>query len=426
MPMQLVVVAGPDKGRTFPLTPGGAFFIGRGGQSHSRLLDPAVSRVHCEVRVEGAKAIVTDAKSASGTFVNKQRITTHELRVGDVIQVGDTLLRFDHDLVETATVLPGTQPAAPVPAQPTPPPAPKGVVFANKPGARALPRPIKDLLDLVGKPFGGYQILELVGTGQIGVVFKARDTKDQKLVALKVLRSDFARDDKAMQRFVRGMMTVRILSHPHLIELYNAGNNGAHAWIAMEFIDGSSLAELMRQPGRKRDWREAWRVALHVSRALDFMHKGGLIHRGVMPQNILVQKSDQVAKLGDAMLAKAIEDNAAQEVTASGELVGNVYYIAPERTIKGTEVDGRIDIYSLGVTVYTLVAGRMPFEGTSMPEVLMKIRSASPPSLRDFDATIPDSFNAIVSKMLAKLPDGRYATAEALVGELARHGGGPN
>jgi pSer/pThr/pTyr-binding forkhead associated (FHA) protein len=438
--MQVVVIAGPDKGRVFPLSASKTFSIGRGARSQTRLVDPAVSRIHCELRFEGTKAIVTDAGSASGTFVNQKRVTAHELRSGDVIQVGDTQLRFEQNVDGDTTVMPGGDVVAP-PAGRTraevaprnrtraaPPEVPaiaavpaKELVFANKPGARFVPKPIKDLQALAGKSLGSYQLLETIGTGQIGVVFKARDAKDQKTLALKVLRSDFALDQKAVQRFIRGMMTVRNLTHPNLIELYNAGLTGSHAWIAMEHVDGASVAQWMTQPGTRRDWRQVLRMVADVARALDFMHQRALIHRAVMPQNILVRASDQVAKLGDAMLAKALEGNASQEVTASGEFVGNIYYMSPERTQPAVEVDGRADIYSLGVTAYALISGRIPFEGKSMAEVLAKIRRTMPPSLRDADPAIPKAADALIARMLAKRPEDRYASGQALLAGLARH-----
>jgi len=406
MPTQLVVIAGPDKGREFPFAPDGVISIGRGSQSHTHLVDLTVSRIHCEVRLAGNQATLIDGKSASGTLVNDKRVTSQTLRAGDIIQVGDTKLRFEHDVADQSTLPPA--------------PAAKNVVFANKPGGRVLPNALKDLHALAGQSLGGFQLLNVLGTGQIGVVFKAKDSKDQKPLALKVLRPDFAKDDKAMKRFVRGMMSTRTLKHPNLVEVYNAGITGQHCWIAMEFIEGKNLAEVLdKMAGAKeRDWRLALCIAVYMSRALQVMHDQGMIHRSVIPQNIMVQKSDQVAKLGDAMRAKALDDTAAPAVTASGEFVGNVFYMAPERTKRGNDVDGRADLYSLGVTLYTLLAGRLPFEGASMPEVITKIRQAAPEKPRTLQPSIPEAFEVIVVKMLAKQPAERYQSAKELLAAL--------
>jgi hypothetical protein len=432
---QLIVIVGPDAGRFFPIPADGVLSIGRGAQSHTRLVDLSVSRMHCDVRLEGERVIVCDANSASGTFVNGQRITRQELRAGDVIQVGDTQMRFDQPVTDDTTIVPG-KPGAPTKAVVTPtnptrvppppvsstPPPPPDIVFANRAGGRALPKPIKDLLDLAGSSIGSYKVLDTVGTGQTGVVFKALDTKDQKIVALKVLRADFAKDKKAMQRFVRGMMTMRTVTHPNLVELYNAGVTGTHCWMALEFVDGCSVADIMQQIAgtSPRDWKIALRVATDIAAGLGFMHESGMIHRNVIPQNILVQKSDQAAKLGDAMLAKALEGNATPEVSTSGEFVGNIYYMAPERSQRGAAVDSRSDFFSLGVTLYSLLTGKMPFAGTSLPEVINKVRQANPDRPRAMQPAIPDAFEAVVLKLLAKRPEDRYPTAKELLADLRR------
>ncbi len=406
MPTQLVVVAGPDKGRIFPLPSGAILSIGRGQTSQTKLVDPHISRNHCEVRVEGVRVLVKDLGSAAGTFVNGQRLTTgQELRAGDVLRVGGTEMRFESALAEETTL---------------PPPPAKEIVFANKPGGRMLPKPLKDLHDLVGQALGGYQLLRVVGTGQIGVVFQAKDTKDQKITALKVLRADFAKDKKSLQRFVRGMKTARTFSHPNLIELYNAGITAAYCWIALEFVDGAGLTQVVPKlgAGGKLEWQRAWKLAVHIAKALDYLHQRGVIHRNVMPQNIMIQNGDQAAKLGDVMLAKALEKDETQEVSSSGELVGNIYYLAPERTMTGGLVDGRADLYSLGVTVYTLLTGQLPFQGSNLAAVVSKIRTADPDKVRKFQPAFPEPFEAIVLKMLAKRPEDRYQSAAELVTTL--------
>ena len=182
MPTQLVIISGPDKGRTFPLVAGSPFIIGRGQTSHTKLVDPQVSRNHCELRVEGGRVLVTDSGSVGGTFLNDQRITTQELRAGDVIRVGETALRFDNTVAEDATLPP--TPGKEVAAAPA-----KEIVFAQKARGQTVPKNLQELLDLVGQSLGSYQILKVLGTGMTGVVFQAKDVKDEKLVALKVLNS---------------------------------------------------------------------------------------------------------------------------------------------------------------------------------------------------------------------------------------------
>lgn len=419
MPFQLVIISGPDTGRTFPLLPGSPFVIGRGQTSLTKLVDPHVSRNHCEVRVDGGRVIVTDSGSVGGTFVNGQRITAHELKAGDVVRVGETALRFDSPIAEETTLPP--TPARTVAPAPAPPPAvekgAKEVIFAQKARGQAIPKNLQELLDLVGKSLGIYQILQVAGTGTTGVVFQARDGKDQKIIALKVLKSDFTKDEKARQRFLRGIKAACTLSHPNLVVLYTAGMTDGRCWIAQEYIEGESLSQTMK--AGKMDWPRAWQVAVHVAKALGYIHGQGVLHRNVMPQNIMIQCRDLQAKLGDVMLAKALEENEGQEVTTSGELVGNIYYLAPERTFgKNAEVDGRADLYSLGATVYSLLTGQLPVQGRSLVEVVTKIRTAVPERTRTFQSAIPDSFDAIVMKLLAKRPEDRFQTAAELLADL--------
>jgi pSer/pThr/pTyr-binding forkhead associated (FHA) protein len=176
MPTQLLVIAGPDAGLAFPLNAGAPLLIGRGQASSMKLVDPAVSRVHCEVRWDGRQAVVTDNASASGTFVNGCQVRSHNLRAGDVIKIGNSELRFESTVEDDKTLPPDVAPrpttAATAPEQP-----PKEVVFAQKIGGRQVPAPIKQLQEMVGQTIENYQLLKIVGTGQIGVVFQALDGK---------------------------------------------------------------------------------------------------------------------------------------------------------------------------------------------------------------------------------------------------------
>src|SRR5262249_44881184 len=150
------------------------------------------------------------------------------------------------------------------------------------------------------------------------------------------------------------------------------------------------------------DWRYGYRVAVHIARALDYAHKHSIIHRNVTPQNILWRAADKTALLGDLMLAKALEGTLAQQITRPGEIRGDVGYMSPGRTRGGGEIDGRSDLYGLGATVYALVAGRPPFTGGSLPEVITKIRNNEPEKPKKYQMAIPDMFQGTIMKMVAK------------------------
>jgi serine/threonine protein kinase len=399
---QLVVIAGPDLGRSFSLVDGQTLLLGRGQNTESRLKDPAVSRVHCEVQVDEGKILLKDSGSSSGTQVNGKRISgKYELRPGDHITIGSTQIRYQ---------LEGEPDASTVMTEPA--------------GATKVPsEEVEQLAALVGTSLGHFAIQSAIAKGPSSFIFRAMDTKDNREVALKVLAPEFSQDEEEMQRFVRTMKTVLPLKHPNLVTLYGAGKTGNHCWVAMEYIDGESLTQVIERIGiaGMLDWRNALRVAIHVARALAYAHEQNIIHRNITPQNIMIRHSDKATKLGDLMLAKALEGTLAKQVTKPGELVGDVSYMSPERTRgTGAEVDGRSDIYGLGATVYALLTGRPPCEGTSLVDTITKIRSAEPVKPKKYQLAIPDLFEGAVLQMLAKRPDDRFQSAEDLVEQLER------
>jgi serine/threonine protein kinase len=217
------------------------------------------------------------------------------------------------------------------------------------------------------------------------------------------------------------MQTMLPLRHPNLVAVYGAGKTGGHCWVAMEFVEGQNLAEKIRRAGAGQlDWRHALRAAVHVGRALGHAHRHTIIHRNVTPENVLVRQADDVAKLGDLVLAKALEGMQAAKVTRPGDLVGDLEYMSPERTGADTETDARSDLYSLGALVYAALTGGPPFRGGSMPETVALIRDSDPalPTLSRPD--IPAELEAVVLRLLAKQAENRYQTAAEVVQELER------
>jgi serine/threonine protein kinase len=407
--MQLVIIAGPDKGRTFPLKPGESLRVGRSQTTPTQLTDPHVSRVHCEVQFDGKRVTIKDAKSAAGTFVNGQRVSELIMQPGDIIRIGETELRFE-----------GARDADAETLVPDPALAAKGI---KAPAAiRAQPEVVRQLADLVGKPLSHYLLDRVLATGQTGLIFQARDTKDNEVVALKVLKPEFSQNEEEMQRFVRSMKTMLPVRHENLVSIHNAGKTGPYCWIAMEFVEGESLTQIMKRIGYggRLDWVHAFRVAVHIGRALDYAHSRHIIHRNILPQNIMIRTSDKLTKLGDLMLAKALEGTLAQQVTRPGQLIGDVHYMAPERTREGVKIDGRSDIYGLGATAYALLTGRPPFEGDSLVDVITKIRQEPPEKPKKFQLSIPDLLEGIVLKMIAKRPEERYQNASDLLADLEK------
>ncbi|HMC67485.1 MAG TPA: serine/threonine-protein kinase, partial [Gemmataceae bacterium] len=299
MPHELHVIAGDDKGRVLRIDDDQPLVIGRSKDVAGHLNDPHVSRTHCDLHVESGELVLRDRGSTGGTFVNGQQITQHVLRPGDVIRVGETELR-----------LPGDSPAKDDEPQLKPV---SSIIEAGlgqqTPAALAASASVKKLTDLVGQTLAAYKLVHVLAAGRTGLVFHAHDTRHADSVALKVLKEEFSKDDEKMRRFVRAMKTMLPVRHPNLVSILNAGKSGAYCWIAMEYVEGRSLTQYIKERGfgGMIDWPVAFRVALHVGRALDFAHQRQIIHRAVTPTNILLEGDTGQAKLGDLMLAKALE-----------------------------------------------------------------------------------------------------------------------
>jgi serine/threonine-protein kinase len=208
------------------------------------------------------------------------------------------------------------------------------------------------------------------------------------------------------------------------VQLYHAGKTGPYCWAAMEYVDGESLREIIRGIGVNGmlDWREVYRVAVHVGRALEELYERKIIHRAITPGNILRRRSDRVCLLGDLMLAKGLEGILARQVTQPGQLIGDVPYMPPERTVENADIDHRSDIYGLGATLYALLTGQPPFAGRSLPELFRKVRHEPPVPPRRLQRSIDKQFEECVLKMLAKRADDRYSAPVNLLRELDRIG----
>jgi serine/threonine protein kinase len=400
MAKQLLVIAGPDRGRCFPLTVAGLWNIGI-SHNHSEIClhDLAVSRVHCEVAVEDDRIVLTDMDSVSGTFVNNQRISRQELKCGDVIRIGGTELCLGDDDEE---------------------PAPAAASSTKQPKPAMTLR--ERLSELAGQHLGHYEVGPVLAKGHSGLVFRAQDLKQDRPVALKVLQPAFPKNDEEMQRFVRAMKTALALHHPNLAALHGVGKSGPYCWLAYEYVDGKSLTQVIQRltTAAKRDWRVICRIAHQLAQALAFIHQHQIIHGNLTPQNVMVRRGDHLTKIGDLMLAEALEGSAIKQVMLRTKLQAELNYLAPEQTHRSEPIESRTDLHAVGAMTYTMLTGRPPFEGQSQAETVTKLRRELPLEPVRFLPDLPEQFQAIVLKLLAKRPDERYQTAAELAGDLER------
>jgi serine/threonine protein kinase len=277
---------------------------------------------------------------------------------------------------------------------------------------------------LIGQTLAHFQIGALLAQGHSGSVFHARDARTGQEVALKVLWPHLATNADVVQRLRRSSTIMLSIRHPNIVALYEAGQTGAYYWLAMEYIDGESLTQVIDRIGvaGMLDWRYAFRVAVHIGRALDTIHQQHIIHRNLAPQNVLLRASDKTAVLSDVVLAKALEGAQVQQITQPGEILGDVRYMAPEQVTAAAPVDARADLYCLGAMLYALLTGRPPLIGGSLPETVTLIRNVEPARPRKFQMSIGDLFEGVVMKLLAKQPQARFQTAYELLHELERVG----
>jgi serine/threonine-protein kinase len=273
-----------------------------------------------------------------------------------------------------------------------------------------------------GTHLGRYEIRSRLGAGGMGEVYLAQDTKLGRRVALKLLPASYTADADRLRRFGQEARAASALNHPHILTIYEIGNEGATHFIATEFVDGQTLrARVCESP---LGVREALRVCEQVASALAAAHEAGVIHRDLKPENVMLRR-DGYVKVLDFGLAKLTEKHAehapadsqastrALVKTAPGVVLGTVAYMSPEQA-RGLETDARTDVWSLGVVLYEMVAGRQPFAARTATDVLALVLHKEPPALRLFNPEAPDELGRIVTKALAKDAAERYQTAKDL------------
>jgi serine/threonine-protein kinase len=272
-----------------------------------------------------------------------------------------------------------------------------------------------------GDRLGKYEIVAPIARGGMAAVYEAKDVELGRRAALKVSMTP---DARLQARFRREALHAARLRHENIVALYDFGEAAGFWYIAFEYVDGINLHEYIRRKGRLAP-EEARRIVIQACLALHHAHGQGIVHRDVKPSNFLVTRKDGrlVVKLSDMGLSRADDD--ARRVTRTGSTVGTVDYMAPEQAANCGRADERCDIYSLGCTLFHLLAGRPPFTGRDRRERLRQHVHEPPPDLLRLNPAVPVALAAIVRRMLAKAPEKRYQTAIALLKDLVELDGSP-
>lgn len=406
------VVDGADQNKFFLLPEQGKVTLGR-SQRHADIIlhDLYVARVHCEVEVEENDVLVRlFPEATAGMLINGVKSGEHRLHPGDILRIGNSHLKLEPHEAGTD---PEEDEEEAIEAE---------VVEDDEP--RPLPIvPYERLAELVSHTLSHYQIVDLLGQGHYGFVFKAKHAKGAE-VALKVLSPEFPADPQEMKVFVAALKDLLLLRHPNLVSLLNAGKTGPYCWMALEHVEGDSLGHALKEPDAKRrsHWKPALKMGIQLAQALDFLRKHKVVHGNISPANVLMGRDkvgrDTAVKLGDLMLSRALDGSALQEARLEKKLAAEVGYLAPEQTYADGRIDRLTDLYGLGAVLYARLTGGPPFQGRNAEDTIELINTSYPRKPIDIHKNIPEELSTAVMLLLSRRPEDRYQSPRELLEAL--------
>ena len=262
--------------------------------------------------------------------------------------------------------------------------------------------------------YGRYEIIKELGHGAMGVVYQAHDPRIDRPVALKVLRPDRVTSQDFVLRFLKEAKAIGRLSHANIVTVYDVGQDQDTIYIAMEFLEGRPLNEVVRE--KPLAIRDVINIGLQVAKALNYAHARGIIHRDIKPSNIILNDEGRI-KITDFGIAR-IEDPEATQQTQAGEILGTPVYMSPEQ-VMGETVDGRSDLYSLGIILYELTTGKRPFSGENIAVIFRAITQEIPPVPQTADGNLPPAVATLIMKSMAKEPEKRFQSGRQMADELS-------
>ncbi len=455
MVVTLTIIKGDDEGKVFTLAEGDAKTIGRGSASGILLTEAGVSRSHCRVRVTGGECWVKDAGSRNGTTVNGRKIT-EEVRLADddVIDLGNTRISVRVQATPPPRPPPKAAPVAPprpVVVKP-PPPAP-----AARPGA-AVPSPAarkalrlkaeetedsvqtvdhppppassgrlagapRQPLDLLGETIGGCRVDDLLGGDEISHLYLAMQVSMERQVTLKVLNPAMTQDAQAVERFLQGARAGGRMSHPNIVQVYDAGKDGGVYFIALEYTGGRSVREMMEElaPGQPMRLRTALEIVEQIAGALDYLHSQPtpVLHRHVSPANVVVTEHG-IAKLANLGFARGLAEPGLSGALTPAERLAELQFVAPEMLDDPRAASPASDLYSLGAVLYLTTTGQKPFRGANEADLAEKVRAGMRLPAADVRNDLPDGLPELIEQAMAVKPPDRIARAALLQGALAK------
>ncbi len=271
-------------------------------------------------------------------------------------------------------------------------------------------------MNLEGRLLGNrYEIIEKVGNGGMAMVYKAKCHVLNRYVAVKILRDEFTTDEEFIKRFEVEAQAAASITHPNIVSVYDVGKDGDLYYIVMELIQGKTLKEIIVEEEGPLPWKWSVNIAIQIASALEVAHKNNIVHRDIKPHNIIITE-DGVAKVTDFGIAKAVSNST---ITAFGTTIGSVHYFSPEHA-RGGYTDSKSDLYSLGIVMYEMLTGKVPFDADTPVSVALKHMQEEPTAPKELNENIPDALNDVILKAMRKDTNLRYQTATQMLNDLKR------
>lgn len=422
MRVTLRVLAGPYHGQEFIFDQHDTFLIGRSENAHLYLPeDRFFSRHHCLLEIAPPRCFLRDLGSTNGTFVNGQRVQEVFLKSGDRIQGGQTILEIDVQAEQKSDT------DAPTLMKPL-----EITVECVNCGRRehvegsATNEPMtficeecREELKRQPQPVPGYEMIKMLGRGGMGCVMLAREEKSGRAVAIKTLLPEVAVADQALRRFMREIEVAAALEHPNIVRFIESGTNNGAVYLVTEYVEGSDAARLADSQGGRLPYKEAIGVVAQALDALAYAHAKGYIHRDIKESNILLQGAapDYTAKLTDFGLAKSFTQSGMSGITMAGDMAGTFAYMPPEQIKDFRNVKPTSDIYAMGMTAYSLLAGDTALDigpAGDMAATVRAIFEGQIVPLRRRAPDVPDRVAEVIERALAKDPGQRWQSAAAM------------
>ncbi|MHC5020483.1 MAG: protein kinase domain-containing protein [Planctomycetota bacterium] len=371
----LLVEKGPSKGTKVKLKADSEVVVGTGAGATLILKDPLIAAQQLAITgADGAWWISDIGDNDSVVFLNGEQLEEETaLRPGDQIEVGETLLSFTPDAESKKVADP-----------------------------------------LVGTKVGGYEIVERVGRGGMGVVYKAVQLSLNREVALKLLAKKYVQDKNFINMFVEEARSAAAMNHPNIVQAYDVGKAGESYYFSMEYMAGGSIQDILAKEDKVEPGR-ACAMLIGAAKGLEFAEKKKIVHCDIKPDNLMLTEEGAV-KIGDLGLSKNLSKGGNEGDT---QIFGTPHFVAPEQ-VQGKPLDHRTDLYSLGASFFRIISGRTPFTGETARELVMKHLKEDPPSLMSVDPEIPKEVDDVIQKLMKKDPSDRYQSAGDLVGDVRK------